>query len=193
MVHEDFIGYSILVFPALTMAKEYREKISTGKASVDLFIMELKGAKDTAIMLPDGPWGLVKTDASTQRPLGRNFLVQSAPLFYERGITTVVMGKPSNAPDLNDGLARTSRQHADDILTLFEYASKTFGHPVWLIGTSRGIQSGVAATLRDDKKLIKGLVLSAIMLSTQRSEVSILNLDLKKNNTARLYFSSQER
>jgi len=177
---KKLLAIAILVFPALTVAKEYWEKISIGKASVDLFIMEPKGSKVTAIMLPGGPWDLGKTDANTQRPLGRNFLVRSAPLFYDRGITTVVMGKPSNAPDLNDGLARTSRKHADDILAVVDYASKKFGHPIWLIGTSRGTQSAVAAALRDDKKLIKGLVLSASMLGTQRSEVSILNLDLKK-------------
>jgi hypothetical protein len=39
----------------------------------------------------------------------------------------------------------------------------------------------VAATLRDELNLIKGLVLSASMLGSDKSEVSILSLDLKKS------------
>ena len=170
---------AFLLFPALVLAKEYWETISIGKSSVDLFIMEPNDSKVTAIMLPGGPWDLGKTNPASQRPMGRNFLVRSAPLFYERDITTIVMGKPGTR-DLNDGRARTSRQHADDILAVVDFATQKFGKPVWLIGTSRGTQSAVAAILRDERNLIKGLVLSASMLGTDKSEVSILNLDLKK-------------
>lgn len=170
---------AVLLFPALAFANEYWETVSVGKSSVELFILEPKESKVTAILLPGGPWVLGKKDPVSQRPMGRNFLVRSAPLFYERDITTIVMGKPGSR-DLNDGVARTSKQHAEDILAVVEFATEKFGKPVWLIGTSRGTQSAVAAKLHDERNLIKGLVLSASMLGTQRSEVSILNLDLKK-------------
>jgi pimeloyl-ACP methyl ester carboxylesterase len=169
-----------LCIPSLSFADEYWETVQAGKSSIDLFIMEPKESRVTAIMLPGGPWDLGKIDPHSQRPMGRNFLVRSAPLFYERGITTVVMGKPSSSRDLNDGRARTSGQHADEILAVVEYVSQKFGRPVWLIGTSRGTQSAVAAALRDERNLVKGLVLSASMLGTQHSEISILNLNLKR-------------
>lgn len=170
----------VLCLPTLAFAKEYWETVSAGNSSVDLFIMEATDSQVTAILLPGGPWDLGKTNPVSQRPMGRNFLVRSAPLFYEHNITTIVMGKPSGSRDLNDGRARTSRQHAEDILGVVEFAAQKFGHPVWLIGTSRGTQSAVAAKLRDERNLIKGLVLSASMLGTDKSEVSILNLDLKR-------------
>jgi pimeloyl-ACP methyl ester carboxylesterase len=169
----------VLLAPALALANEYWETVSAGKSSVELFIMEPKDSKVTAILLPGGPWALGKKDPVSQRPMGRNFLVRSAPLFYQQGITTVVMGKPGSR-DLNDGVARTSRQHADDVMAVVQFAAEKFGKPVWLVGTSRGTQSAVAAALRDERKLIKGLVLSASMLGTEKSEVSILNLDLEK-------------
>lgn len=164
----------------MALASEYWEKITINSGTVDLFVMQPEESKVTAVLLPGGPWALGKADPVTQRPLGRNFLVRSAPLFYERGITTVIMGKPSGAPDLNDGVARTSNQHADDVLAVVDFVGKKFGHPVWVVGTSRGTQSAVAAALRDTSDSIAGLVLSASMLGTQRSEVSILNLELDK-------------
>lgn len=165
--------------PGVAMAAEYWEKIAIKDGLVDLFVMQPKESTITAVLLPGGPWALGKLDPVTKRPLGRNFLVRSAPLFYERGITTVVMGKPSNAPDLNDGVARTSDEHADAVLDVVEFVRQKFGHPVWLIGTSRGTQSAIAAALRDKRKSIAGLVLSASMLGTKYNDVSILDLGLK--------------
>lgn len=167
-------------FPWIAVAQPYWETIDIGSSTVDLFIMAPKNSKTTVLLLPGGPWVLGGRDVKTQRPKGRNFLVRSAPLFFDNGLTTVIMDKPSNAPDLNDGIARTSNQHADDILAVATYLKKKFDHPVWLIGTSRGTQSAAAAAIRDKSQVISGLVLSASMLGTNRSEVSLLGLDLDK-------------
>lgn len=169
----------LLWMPTMVMASEYWEEISVNGSTVELFVMDPSDSKVTVVLLPGGPWVLGKKDPGTQRPLGRNFLVRSASLFYEKGLTTVVMGKPSKAPDLNDGVARTSSQHADDVLAVVDYVYQKFGHPVWLVGTSRGTQSAVTAALRDRTNSISGLVLSASMLGTQYSEVSLLSLDLQ--------------
>lgn len=169
-----------LCLPTLSFAKEYWETVSLGHSTVDLFILEPDDARITVIMLPGGTWSLGKNDPVSQRPTGRNFLVRSAPLFYDHSITTIVMGKPSGAPDLGNGKARMSRQHAQDILAVAEFANRKFGRPVWLIGTSRGTQSAVTAKLHDEGHLIEGLVLSSSILGSGKSDISILDLDLKK-------------
>ena len=98
-------------------------------------------------------------NASTGKLLdaGSNFLVRSAQLFAEQGYLAVAIDWPSDHEGdsyLEFDKYRVSPAHTQDIVSVISAVNKD-NLPVFLAGTSRGVESAVA-----DNKLSIGILLS---------------------------------
>jgi pimeloyl-ACP methyl ester carboxylesterase len=120
-------------------------------------------AAAVVLLLPGGS-GKVGIGPGGALRNGGNFLVRSRELFAQQGLVAVVVDVPSDRRDLN-GDFRDSREHAQDLGLLVQWARARFHRPVWLVGTSRGTQSAAAAALQlSGDAAPDGLVLTSSIL-----------------------------
>ncbi len=114
----------------------------------------------SVILLPGGNGGL--GHVGPQGPQSGNFLVRSRQGFANRGLNVLIMGKPRNSelPDAD----RLSAWHREDIESLARDAKARLGKPVWLVGTSAGTVSAIAAAITLDDGVLDGIVLTSSTL-----------------------------
>ncbi|CAA6603187.1 conserved exported hypothetical protein [Rhodospirillaceae bacterium LM-1] len=117
-------------------------------------------AAATVILLPGGNGGL--GNIGEDGPSNSNFLVRLRQSFANRGLNVLVMGKPRNSelPDAD----RLSAWHREDIESLARDAKARLGKPVWLVGTSAGTVSAIAAAIALDDGVLDGIVLTSSTL-----------------------------
>lgn len=167
----------VLILPGLARAGEGFVNIDAGrdKAYVPVYAIETPNATATLILLPGGDSGTGKISAG--QPGSLNFLTRSRQLFAAEGFNVLVMFRASDLRTL-DFPERVSREHMTEIRNVLDYATRTFGKPVWLVGTSRGTVSATAAAIALGKARVAGLVLTSSV--TNRKVGAIATQDLEK-------------
>ena len=127
--------------------------------------------KAAAILFAGGHGGLQMSDTGDVAWGKRNFLVRSASLFAQNGITVAVIDAASDRqsyPHLSG--FRQSAEHAADVKAAIAWLRANTKLPVWLIGTSRGTQSAAAvATRLTGSDGPDGIVLTSTILNDKRS------------------------
>jgi dienelactone hydrolase len=136
--------------------------------------------KAAVILFAGGDGGIqIQPDGSIKR--SGNFLVRSRQLFFEQGLTTVVIDAPSDKqshPFLSGH--RQTDDHVADVKAVIAWLRQQSKIPVWLIGTSRGTQSAahIATRLPVADGGPDGIVLTATVVNDPRSrDVTRMALD----------------
>ncbi len=122
------------------------------------------GARATLILILGGVGGLGKLDGN--EPTSQNFLVRSRTYFADAGFNVAIMGRPQDQSDLTFEL-RLGAEHLADIRKMVDFVKADTGLPVWLVGTSRGSVSAVAAAIAFPPDLIAGVVLAASVVRSK--------------------------
>lgn len=127
-----------------------------------------EGEPQAVLVLLTGGNGLLGIfDNGSMRHDG-NFLVRSRSLFVQQGHAVVLVDTPSDRRELR-GDFRESAEHAADLGAAIQWARRTFGKPVWVVGTSRGTQSAANAAVRlQGDAAPDGLVLTSTILESSR-------------------------
>ncbi len=76
-----------------------------------------------------------------------------------------MVGRPSDGIDLAAGWVRTGDLHGKDNVAIFKALKQRSPVPLWIIGTSMGTISAVAAAIRDADGLVAGVVLTSTILA----------------------------
>ena len=100
-----------------------------------------------------------------------NFLVRSRQLFADRGHAVVLLDVPSDRsrPPYLGGDFRASAEHAQDLGAVIAWARRTWGKPVWVVGTSRGTHSAATAALQlQGEQAPSGIVLTSTIVGRSR-------------------------
>lgn len=126
------------------------------EASVSFYYMKRESAPATVVLLMGGAGDIgLRPDG----PRSRNFLVRSREHFAARGFNVAVLDRPTDQ-ELGYGF-RISPEHVHDLRQVVSYLKKDAGLPVWLVGTSRGTVSAVAAAIAFGNEELAGIVLTA--------------------------------
>ncbi|MBF0168117.1 MAG: alpha/beta hydrolase [Alphaproteobacteria bacterium] len=133
----------------------YPGQAGTGRFPV--WEMEVPHAAASVILLPGGNGGF--GNIGENGPLGGNFLVRARNSFAQRNLNVLIMGKPRNL-DLDDSI-RLASWHGKDIESLAQDAKARLGKPVWLVGTSSGTVSTIAAAITLEASVLDGIVLTS--------------------------------
>ena len=136
-----------------------------------LLLIPAAEPKAAVVLFAGGHGGLQLTEDGRPRWGNNNFLVRSARLFADQGLTVVVIDAPSDhlsPPYLSD--FRQSPEHAADVRAVIAWLKERAHVPVWLVGTSRGTQSVAAvSTSLSPKDGPDGIVLTSTILADRRS------------------------
>ncbi|VVE28346.1 hypothetical protein PIN31009_03488 [Pandoraea iniqua] len=165
-----------LVLPVFAQAADGFVHIDAGRANtyVPVYAMANPNATATLILLPGGDSGTGRV--SNGQPGSMNFLVRSRQLFADEGFNVLVMFRASDLRTL-DFPERISSEHVKEISNVVDYATQTFGKPVWLVGTSRGTVSGTAAAIALGKAHIAGLVLTSSVTNRKAGAIGAQDID----------------
>ncbi|MCD6077904.1 MAG: hypothetical protein K0R89_1842 [Ramlibacter sp.] len=126
----------------------------------------------SVVVLLTGSTGQVGIFGNGSLRFEANFLVRSRSLFLERGHAVVVLDPPSDRRDLG-GNFRESAEHAADLGAVVAWARRTWGKPVWLVGTSRGTHSAAeAARVLQGAEAPDGIVLTSTIVARGRWAVA---------------------
>ncbi len=153
------VAVTSLVANAQTGMREI--PLGRGNAVMPVYVVGAPQAVATLVLLPGGQSGTGRIRDG--EPGSTNFLVRSRDLFKAEGFNVVIAFRPSDLKEL-DYPYRTGKAHVAEIDQVIELASREFGKPVWLVGTSRGTVSGTAAALALGPK-VAGLVLTSSITS----------------------------
>lgn len=98
--------------------------------------------KATVILFPGGHGGLQFSTNGSMKWGGGNFLVRTRQLFADAGFTVAIVDAPSDhqSHPFLQGF-RQKPEHAADIKAVIAWARDNARVAVWLVGTSRGMQS----------------------------------------------------
>ena len=123
-------------------------------------------ARATVLLFPGGGGGFGTVTQGL--PTGANFLVRSVPHFLAQGLNVAIIGRPSDSTDL--GYAdRLSPNHLQDVAAVLAWVHARSAAPLWLVGTSRGTVSVLAAALQwQDQGRVAGVVLSSSILNPSK-------------------------
>lgn len=166
-------AYAVLSVQAEQSFQQF--DIGRGVARMPVYVMTDAQAKATLLLLPGG--GAATGEIVEGKPKSGNFLSRSRSFFKRAGYNVMVVYRPSDLNDLDYGY-RISAQHMNELRVAVEYAKRTFGKPVWLIGTSRGTVSGTAAAIEFGPELVAGLVLTSSVTNSKPG--AIATQDLKR-------------
>jgi pimeloyl-ACP methyl ester carboxylesterase len=169
----------LLFFPAVWMAAsatclasgaERAVTLATTEGNRQSFLLQAPSQTQASVILFAGGSGVLDID---QYGLGRgetNFLVRSRSRFVEHGLAVAVVDASSAYNSYDDGLTgfRSSESHARDIASVVSYLRKSYGAPVWAVGTSRGTISAANLAARLASAGPDGVVLTASVTGVSR-------------------------
>lgn len=139
--------------------------LGRGDAVLPLYVASTPQAQATVILLPGGDAAIGRVKDG--EPGSGNFLVRTREMFREAGFHVVIAFRASDMREL-DYRYRAGREHMGELEKVVDFATREFGKPVWLVGTSRGTESAASVGIRlQDHPHIKGLVLTASILVSQ--------------------------
>lgn len=131
-----------------------------------LLVLQAPDPKATVVLFPGGHGGLQLFSNGSMKWGENNFLVRTRRMFFDQGLTVVVLDAPSDrlTPPFLQGF-RQRPEHAADVKAVIAWARGAANVPVWLVGTSRGTQSvGYLATELSGADGPDGVVLTASIL-----------------------------
>ncbi len=100
--------------------------------------------------------------------LAGNFLIRSRHMFRRHGFITVVFDSPSDSTQdlrpFHDG-----QTFANDVGKVIHHLRRTYGLPVWVVGTSRGTVAAGNAAARLGKDSPDGVIFSATLFDGNRT------------------------
>ena len=159
------VSFSPLALVPAAAAEDKLVKVDTRPGiSVSFWYMQRPGATVTVVLLPGGAGNIGMKDGV---PTSSNFLVRSRDLFAANGFDVAVVGKPTDKDEL-DYQFRVSAQHVEDLRKIVAYLKQDTGHPVWLVGTSRGTISDAAAIAFGNNELA-GIVLTSSVTNYKKT------------------------
>lgn len=141
-----------------------------------MLVERVRNASGTVILLAGGSGALnIDDQRRITTELMENQLVRARADYAKAGLSYVV---PDLASDLKTGQgARMKREHAQDLGAVMAYA-RDIKRPIWLIGTSRGATSVIAAVTRQNKAVPRGIVItSGTLLGEGPTAERVGNLD----------------
>jgi pimeloyl-ACP methyl ester carboxylesterase len=127
---------------------------------VPLFTVWNPRAKATVVLFSGGAGGYGKLNPDGW-PGGQNFLIRTGKQWASYPFNVVMVGRPSDGIDLQDGTVRTGELHAADNVAIFSAVKAKSPLPLWLVGTSLGTISATAAAVHDSLGQIAGMVLTS--------------------------------
>jgi hypothetical protein len=150
------------------------------RPDVKVKMLLLRPANPVAVVvLLSGGDGIIKLADDGAIARGGNFLVRSRDKFSAHDLLVAVVDAPSDrmvGDALSNGF-RQSAEHVQDLGAVITYLRKEFKLPVWLVGTSRGTVSAVAATIGLKTSGPDGVVLCSSLVSGGDGQLSKLALD----------------
>lgn len=133
-------------------------QVPTGRGdTVPVYWDKVEGATAT-VFLFNGGNGFVPFNKAGM-PRGQNFLLKSYPLFATKQVNVVVVGTREAVAQMPDEYR--FNEHPADIRAIAKVIKEKSDAPIWLVGTSRGTVSVVAAASGDTEKLYAGIVLTS--------------------------------
>lgn len=150
---------SPLSFAAPSVGQEQRIATREG-VTLPIYTYWRDDAVATVILFSGGGGGYGKLGENGWPSWG-NFLIRTGPHWATHPFNIVMVGRPSDGIDLENGNVRTGEQHAADNLALFKLIKQKNPLPIWLVGTSMGTISAAAAAIQDKEHLVSGLVLTS--------------------------------
>ncbi|KNZ31142.1 MAG: hypothetical protein AD742_18120 [Methylibium sp. NZG] len=159
---------------ALAHAQGVRYDVPTREGvTTSLYWRAHEGARATVLLFPGGGGGFGSVENGL--PSGNNFLVRSTAHFGKQGFNVAIFGRPSDSHGL-DFADRIARAHLFDVRAVIDFVRTQSPLPVWLVGTSRGTISAIAAAI-DSPDRVAGLVLTASVVN-RRTPSAVPTQDL---------------
>ena len=155
-----FIGFAVAISGLLlsTSAQAELLQIPTGRGdTVPVYWDKVEGATAT-VFLFNGGKGFVPFNKAG-KPRGQNFLIRSYSLFAAKKVNVVVVGTREAVAEMPDEYR--VNEHPADIRAIAKVIKEKSDAPIWLVGTSRGTVSVVAAANGDTERLYAGIVLTS--------------------------------
>ncbi|MFB0935848.1 MAG: hypothetical protein QMB52_08745 [Propionivibrio sp.] len=132
--------------------------------TVPIYVVRRADAVATLILYSGGGGGYGKIGADGW-PTSGNFLIRTGKIWAKYPFNVVMVGRPSDGIDLELGGIRAGNDHATDNLAIFKAIKHENALPLWLVGTSMGTISVAAAAIRDEQRLLAGIVLSSSIVA----------------------------
>ena len=146
---------------------EVHDVLSRGGA-VRVLVEETDDAVAVAILFAGGRGATHISDQGRIGSLGGNFLIRSRHAFRRHGFTTVVFDSPSvSTHDLRP--FHHGQTFANDVGKVIHHLRRTYGLPVWVIGTSRGTVAVGNVAARLGKNAPDGVVFSSSLFDGNRT------------------------
>lgn len=156
-----FIGFAVTLGGLLLSTPAIHAEmlqVPTGRGdTVPVYWDKVEGATAT-VFLFNGGNGFVPFNKAGM-PRGQNFLIRSYPLFAVKKVNVVVVGTREAVAQMPDEYR--VNEHPADIRAIGKAVKEKSDAPIWLVGTSRGTVSVVAAANGDTEKLYAGIVLTS--------------------------------
>lgn len=128
--------------------------------TVPVYLVHRPDAVATVVLFSGGGGGYGKIGEDGW-PASGNFLIRTAKLWAKYRFNLAMVGRPSDGIDLELGGVRAGDAHAADNQAIFRAIRQENPLPLWLVGTSMGTISVATAAIRDDERLLAGIVLSS--------------------------------
>ncbi len=133
-----------------------------------IYLTPASAPKGAVILMAGGHGGLQIYPGGSMGWGNTNFLVRTRQQFADAGFAVAVVDAPSDrqAPPFLNGFRQTP-EHTADIKAVIAWLKQQAPGPVWLVGTSRGTQSGgyIATELSPAQGGPDGLVLTSTILN----------------------------
>lgn len=163
-----FLRSIILLFTLSTSSfalTEVRTIPTRSGVTMDFLMMtpETDEAHDALIFFPGGNGAGTFKMTESGVVNGWNFLVRSAGLFTQNGVSVFTVAPPSDHPTGMSTGFRESFEHAQDITFLASYLEQQGYERIFLVGNSRGTLSAAAIGTRLRDHHLKGIILTSAL------------------------------
>ena len=166
MIH---IFPTIILLLALTSTSFALTEIRTiptrpGVTMEFLFMTPEKGGQHEALILfPGGNGAGSFKIAEGGVVTGWSFLVRSAEIFIDNGLSVFTVSPPSDHPTGMSTGFRESPEHAEDIASLINHLKQRGYERIFLIGNSRGTLSAASLGARLKDNNLEGIILTSAL------------------------------
>lgn len=154
--------------------------------TVPIYVVRRADAVARLVLFSGGGGGYGKIGADGW-PTSGNFLIRTGKIWAKHPFNVVMVGRPSDGIDLELGGVRAGNEHAADNLEVIKAIKQENPLPLWLVGTSMGTISVAAAAIRDEQRLLAGIVLSSSIVAYKVTG-AVPSLELEKIRVPTLVF-----
>ena len=158
--------------------------------TVPIYVVRRADAVATLVLFSGGGGGYGQIGADGW-PTSGNFLIRTGKIWVKHPFNVVMVGRPSDRIDLELGGIRTGDEHATDNQAIFKAIKQENPLPLWLLGTSMGTISVATAAIRDEQRLLAGIVLSSSIVA-YKIPGAVPSLDLEKIRVPTLVFHHED-